>query len=195
MSVWEQHDLTSSNWDQDAIKDSEISSSEMIWKSYKPTMKGQYLPSDEVVRAKTHKHYLFEEQEHFLEYSNVSRPTYGNCLGCWKSGPLSKICNECEGKHCAYQEFYYVNKYTNGDIYLDAESILQVMLKGHEVARADRNVNKIKAYDKFEITIELFLNKYDPKGTKQYDELFEVVQEFFWGRWNYALRKHSSHLV
>lgn len=151
----------------------------MIWTRYHPYMAGMDLPDNQVVRANKYKHYLFEEEDRFWEYSAVNRPTYGNCLSCWKSGPLSKTCNECPGKHCAYHQLFYVIS-SKENVYLDAESIAKTIGKGHEVARADRTVEEIE-YDKFEINVELFLAKYDPEGIKKKYEICNTVLEYFGG--------------
>ena len=142
-------------------------------------MAGIDLPDNQVIRASRDKHYLHKEEYNFCRHSNVNRPTYGNCLLCWKSGPLSKVCDECPGRHCAYHQLFYVTT-CGRDVYLDAESISKVMRKGHEVAKADQKIDEIK-YDRFEINVELFLAKCNPDGCKEMDELSDIVLQFFGG--------------
>lgn len=117
---------------------------------YTDDQAGLDIRDEDVVRPLDH---IYAEQGSAETYtwkikSNGRCPTYGNCRNCTKSGPVDKICNDCQtfnGFHPRYEikisECYRI---------MDAQTLAESLDMGHEIARADRkyvpNMGRVKFY-------------------------------------------------
>ena len=81
----------------------------------------------DVVRSENNRWFTTKEKERFYLKSTAQRPTYGSCHGCFKSGPVGKKCNECEGQ---YDVMIYNHRI------IDSENLAKMAETGQEVAKA-----------------------------------------------------------
>ena len=60
---------------------------------------------EDAVRVLNYHYAVISSRKAKEEWSSKSHgfmPTYGNCTGCYKSGPLGKYCNECKDQMAGY---------------------------------------------------------------------------------------------
>ena len=100
--------------------------------------------TEDVVRAKGF-FYTEDEIKGFHEKSRAKAPTYGNCVNCWKCGPLAAKCSDCEreGATGYYSKMYaWRNEIPNTERYLiDAEYLAEWVGQGQEIPKANRLFN------------------------------------------------------
>jgi hypothetical protein len=95
---------------------------------------GEYIKEEDVVRPLNSRwcYQMGEETATWRQKSEARCPTYGSCLYCVKSGPVGKLCNECNIPEAGYAVMM------NGSKHLDSITLARLFGKGHEAARADR---------------------------------------------------------
>lgn len=108
--------------------------------NYTPDQEGQDIRDVDVIRPSNHR-WCDRGGDEIKEWkcrSNVRCPTYGSCEICYKSGPVGKDCNECP-PFTDRGPIYQILK--NQKNILDSMTIAEMLNKGHETAKADRDVN------------------------------------------------------
>ena len=111
-----------------------------VVKNYTPDQEGQAIKDKDVARPFNQRWYRQSVGTHDQEMwswkwiSNTSAPTYGSCGGCMRSGPLGKVCMECNDK--GWETGYRMMR--DGQKILDSITLAKIFGQGHEVAMADR---------------------------------------------------------
>ena len=93
--------------------------------------------------------YITDLIPHFNKLSNTGCSMYGNCKGCYASGPVGKVCICSVERQPGSRYGYCVIYRKPGGIgssprLIDAEFFSRIMGRGHEMAKADRKVWWIK---------------------------------------------------
>ena len=110
--------------------------------NYTVDQEGQDIREEDVVHAANGIFFTEDELKRFSEKSSFGVPTYGNCHGCWSSGPVGKKCRECNapGYHFVYLPVMVCRHRCMFDHkWVDAEWLSMQLAKGqHEIAKADQ---------------------------------------------------------
>jgi len=113
---------------------------ERVLTNYTPDQEGKDIKETDVVRPSNRRYCRKSAGVHDEEIrswkwkSNARAPTHGSCGGCMKSGPLGKVCMDCDDK--GWKNDYRMMK--DGQKILDSITLAEIFGQGHEVAKADR---------------------------------------------------------
>lgn len=104
---------------------------------YTEDQEGQEIRNDDTIRASNGRWYKDDEIKRFRDRSTGVCPTYGNCVGCFKCGPVGKKCDECIDPQKGYAVIFMITMSGDKRI-IDAEYLARMSRKGQEIAKADR---------------------------------------------------------
>jgi hypothetical protein len=140
-----------------------------VLKRYTPDQEGQDIQDHDVARPSNERYYrpsvgVHDQEMYSWEWiSNARAPTYGSCGGCMRSGPLGKVCMDCNDK--GWKNDYRMMR--DGQKILDSITLAEIFGQGHEVAKADRfctpKMQVMREYDTYHID-QTFRNLIRNKG-------------------------------
>ena len=117
-----------------------------INKNYTPDQQGQDIRAEDVVRPVNHKMAGPDEVTTWRALSADRAPTYGSCANCFRSGPIARLCNNCNednvtlNKNGLHYEILQTRFENGKSAALDSITLSEIFRAGHETARADRDV-------------------------------------------------------
>jgi len=102
-----------------------------------PSDQDALIADEDVIHAENGKYYTRKEQKAFPLKSIGRCPTYGNCMRCYRSGPMNKACEVCKLAH-ADEQIQYSALFWRGYRLIDADYWAIRLGLGHEPAKANR---------------------------------------------------------
>ena len=109
-----------------------------ITRGYDDSMAGELIQGTKEVRATLGTYYRDCDDIIMERRSNLHLPTYGNCSMCLRSGPINKMCGECNHELAFYEILITRTKPEDESRVIDAEYLSGLVNSGHETAMADR---------------------------------------------------------